>query len=220
MVSSLCKARERQNSRFFGGRGWIYSVALIGLIWLGACGDVTNMKLTYQSPQSVQPDLVFSVRLDQSGSSTDHFVPSLNESSFSSSYSRDDFGKDLVSCSIEQSQVDGDVLPSSSFGGSDCLSLGTYLSNVIFNGVAVSLKDAQLALNSDIQLSGQTKFIFILFVYNASQLGGSPRCFQLKTAQRVGNKFKIKNDSGSFVMVSNLSVSLDEPSIGTTCTRL
>lgn len=183
---------------------------------LFGCGNTETLRLRYELPVSLQPDFIFIVRLEAASSGEPVFIPSLPSTNFASSYSSQDFGRQLLACATERSQVEGGGLPD--LGSGSCQAMGSYVGSVIFNG---SLLDAasEQAPRANIELNSDTGFVFVLAIYNASQ-NENPRCAQLFTLEKIGKTLKIKKEDDSFSTSSDLSFQLPEPTLGNNCFAL
>jgi len=201
----------------FRSQAWL--VACFG--GLVACANVKELELSYHASTSLEPDLVFIVGLEASGSNLYRFVASLDEASFGEAYDDLFFGSHLVSCAVERDlAAPGSSLPDDeSFRGSDCLALGEYIGEVVFDGQARQVEGQGAALEPSFSVSGSLTNLFVLFVYRATQLGVAPRCVQIELAERVADGFRIKRPQG-FVTSAQVSIDLEEPVLGVNCFAL
>jgi len=193
-----------------------------GLLGLStACSDSKELLVQYLAPSSAEPDLAFLVGLEGREDGSYRFVTSLDSSSFGSGYDNSIFGIHLISCAEEMNLVESGSFPEeASFHASNCLNLGAYIRDVIFNQEGVQLDQITLATRPSIILNDQSTHIFALFVYNAGSLSTSPRCAQLRVAKKEGQAFRIKSDELGFITVDSLSIQLPTPNEATNCISL
>lgn len=193
--------------------------SLFSLILL-SCGSEEKLTLSYRLASSTQPDLLFLARLDDEGGGSYSIVPNLSSATFADNYDSLDFGAQLVSCSVEQQDVqDLTTLPTGSFFRSgSCADLGTYIGQVLFSGKAVQASDST-ELKSQQGLNSKTAFVFFIAVYNSANLNGSPRCARLFTFEKLNEGVRYAGADG-FVTSKSLALELTDPNLGVNCYSL